>query len=423
MVNKTKMLPGIGVFGTTAEVRILVPILRDNGFKIEAIFGRTIREAEETAKELGIPFYTNKIDDVLLRKDVDLVFVFCPPHLHSEISVKALGIGKHVVCERPMGLGQEDALKMVRGSQYYPSLISLVNYSLRFLPAFIEMKRLLNEEWTGPIRETSLIGKIHFSIFNSFEQTLQRIKALNSLHQIADVRIQLGSLLSDKYDWLCDATMGGGVLNLISSHIIDLVSFLMGKHATKVHGVVKTHQKNSKNLAGIRQITAPDFCNFQMELSGGGALVTVSILTNYMSKQCTQEVMVCGRDGHLIVRNSDLFGHRKSSEKEETLYTDRENIPSLFRGNNVMPYPHINGMSKMIGALREAFIQEQSSWVKEPVQMAATFEDGLYVQAVLDAIRRSSDSKSWIKVTQMSESPTNHAKIMTAARMSAVVMH
>lgn len=155
------MLPGIGVFGTTAEVRILVPILRDNGFKIEAIFGRTIREAEETAKELNIQFYTNKIDDVLLRKDVDLVFVFCPPHLHSEISVKALGIGKHVVCERPMGLGQEDALKMVRGSQYYPSLISLVNYSLRFLPAFIEMKRLLNEEWMGPIRETSLIGKTH----------------------------------------------------------------------------------------------------------------------------------------------------------------------------------------------------------------------------------------------------------------------
>lgn len=179
----------------------------------------------------------------------------------------------------------------------------------------------------------------------------------------------------------------------------------------------------AKNLAGIRQITAPDYCNFQMELSGGSVLVTVSILTNYASKKFAQDVMVCGRDGHLIVRNSDLFGQRKSNDKEESLYTDRENIQNLFQGNNVMPYPHINGMCKMIGALREAFIQEQSSWVKEPVQMAATFDDGLYVQAVLDAIRKSSDSKSWIKVTQMSESPTNHAKIMTAARMSAVVMH
>lgn len=152
------MLPGIGVFGTATEARVLVPILRDKGFKIEAIWGRTIREAEEAAKLLNISFYTNKIDDVLLKKDVDLVFIVCPPHLHSQISVKALGIGKHVVCERPMGLGQVDALKMVRGSQYYPSLISLVNYSLRFLPAFIEMKRRINEEYLGPVKNTSLIG-------------------------------------------------------------------------------------------------------------------------------------------------------------------------------------------------------------------------------------------------------------------------
>lgn len=168
------MLPGIGVFGTTAEVRVLVPILRDNGFKIEAIWGRTVREAEEAAKELNITFYTNKIDDVLLRKDVDLVFVFCPPHLHSQISVKALGIGKHVVCER-MGLGQVDALKMVRGSQYYPSLISLVNYSLRFLPAFVDMKRRLNEEYLGPIKDISLIGTLKFIFSDFFTHFIQWI--------------------------------------------------------------------------------------------------------------------------------------------------------------------------------------------------------------------------------------------------------
>lgn len=107
------MLPGIGVFGTGAMARVLVPLLREKGFHIEAIWGRTIKDAEEISKELKIPFYTNKIDDVLLRKDVDLVFVICPPYLHSQISVKALGIGKHVVCDKPMGLGQLDALKMV----------------------------------------------------------------------------------------------------------------------------------------------------------------------------------------------------------------------------------------------------------------------------------------------------------------------
>lgn len=233
----------------------------------------------------------------------------------------------------------------------------------------------------------------------------------------------MNSLLGDKYDWLCDATMGGGVLNLIGSHIIDLVSFLIGRHATKVHGVVKTYNKVTKNVSGIRQVTAPDFCNFQMELDGGDIIVTVSILTHVTSTKFSQEILVCGRDGHLIVRNADLFGQRNNSDKEETLYLDKENTQSPINLNNIMPYPYINGMCKMISALRESFIQEQSSWVKEPVQSAATFEDGLYVQAVLDAVRQSSENKSWIKVNIMSESPTNHAKIMTAARMSAVVMH
>lgn len=152
------MLPGIGVFGTASEVKVLVPLLRDKGFEIKAIWGKTIKEAEAAARELSISFYTNKIDDVLLKKDVDLVFIICPPYLHSQISVKALGIGKHVVCDKPMGLGQADALKMVRGSQYYPSLISLVNYSLRFLPAFVQMKRILHEEYIGPVKDISLIG-------------------------------------------------------------------------------------------------------------------------------------------------------------------------------------------------------------------------------------------------------------------------
>lgn len=60
-------------------------------------------EAEKTAKSLNIPFYSSKIDDILLRKDVDLVYVLCEPYLQSQISVKSLGIGKHIVASIPCG--------------------------------------------------------------------------------------------------------------------------------------------------------------------------------------------------------------------------------------------------------------------------------------------------------------------------------
>lgn len=236
----------------------------------------------------------------------------------------------------------------------------------------------------------------------------------------ADIRVEMGSLLRDKFDWLCDATMGGGALNLIGSHIIDLVSFLMEKQAIRVHGIVRTHNKTSRVVSGIRQVTAPDFCNFQMELGDGGVIVTVSIITNCSCPKFSQEVLICGRGGQLIVRNGDLYGRRDNKAREDALYREDGDDDEA---DNLLPMPYVKGIAQMVSALRESFIQEQSSWIKEPVQAAATFEDGLYVQAVIDAVRRSSESKNWIKVSIMTESPTNHAKIMTAARMSAVVMH
>ena len=61
------------------------------GFVIEAIWGLTLDEAEVEATEMNIPYATNKIDEVLLRKDVDLIIIMCPPSHHLQIAVKALG--------------------------------------------------------------------------------------------------------------------------------------------------------------------------------------------------------------------------------------------------------------------------------------------------------------------------------------------
>lgn len=279
------MLPGIGVFGTGPVVKVLVPILRENGFKIEAIWSHTIHDAQEAAKELNIPFHTNKIDDVLLRKDVDLIFVLCAPNLHAQISVKALGIGKHIVCDKPAGLNQADALKMVRAGQYYPSLISLINHSFRFLPAFTHMRKAIKENY------------------------------LQAPLTLIDVRIQSGCLFNenDSFDWKCEDIMGGGTLNLVGSHVVDLITFLTGQKAIRVHGLVKTFTKTTESINGIRNISAPDFCTFQMELTSG-TLVTATLNSHTAGSNFQQEVTVCSSKGHLVVRGGDLFGRKNKSK-------------------------------------------------------------------------------------------------------------
>jgi predicted dehydrogenase len=342
--------------------------------------------------------FFRQVDDVLLKKDVDLIFIVCPPYLHSQISVKALGIGKHVVCDRPAGLGQDDSRKMVRASLYYPSLISIVNHSLRFLPAVLLMKKAIADGYLG----------------NSTVSDLSLI----------DIRVRCGTLLRDKFDWLCDATMGGGTLNLIGSHIIDLVTFLTGKRAARVHGLVRTYTKSTSHVHGIRQITAPDYSNFQLELENG-ILVTVSLFSHVSCASFTQEIIVSGTQGYLTIRGGDLIGHKVQNNeiKEEVLFLDVQDLHVTT--SETLPKVYVKGLCKMVGALREAFlpVQEHAGWIKEPVVAAATFEDGLYVNCVLDAIRKSSSDRAWVKV-EVNKDTDNQTKIKAAAsKISAVALH
>lgn len=84
------MLPGVGVFGTGLTARVIVPLLKAEGFAVKALWGRTPEEAEELAKEMSVPFYTSRIDEVLLHQDVDLVCVNLPPPLTRQVAVKTL---------------------------------------------------------------------------------------------------------------------------------------------------------------------------------------------------------------------------------------------------------------------------------------------------------------------------------------------
>ena len=51
-----------------------------------------------------------------------------------------------------------------------------------------------------------------------------------------DVRVDAGSLVGERYSWLCDDAMGGGVLNLFGAHAIDLVSWLTGQGGISTPG-------------------------------------------------------------------------------------------------------------------------------------------------------------------------------------------
>ncbi|KAG7468641.1 hypothetical protein MATL_G00145330 [Megalops atlanticus] len=382
------MLPGVGVFGTGSTARVLVPLLRSEGFVVQAVWGRTDEEARTLSQELGIPFYTSRTDDVLLHPDVDLVCINIPLPLTRQIAVKALGIGKNVICEK--AATSADAFKMVTASRYYPQLMSLMGSVLRFLPVFVRMKRLLEEGYVGEV-------------------------------QVCDARVYWGSLLSDTYSWICDELMGGGGLHTMGSYIVDLLSHLTGRRAHRVHGLLRTFVRQNGAIRGIRRVTSDDFCFFQMLMGGagvggggaGGVCCTVTLNFN-MPGAFVHEVMVVGSAGRLVARGTDLYGQRNGACQEELLLADAQGqgvAGPLEKGMQDIPLPYLKGMGCMVQALRVSFLgqEDRRTWDPKPMAMAATFEDGLYVQTVVDAIKKSSRTGEWERVEVMTEEPdANH---------------
>lgn len=89
---------------------------------------------------------------------------------------------------------------------------------------------------------------------------------------------------------------------------------------------------------------------------------------------------------------------------------------------NIIPKPYVKGFFKMIGSLKEAFlpVEDKSGWVKEPVADASTFEDGLYVQAVIDALYKSSARREWVRVEMITEEPDPNPLLSAAVRRTGI---
>ncbi|MEX2601454.1 MAG: Gfo/Idh/MocA family oxidoreductase [Balneolaceae bacterium] len=130
--------------------------------KVTAISSRNSRKAKEAANALGIPKSYSSYEELLDDPDIDAVYNPLPNHLHVAWTLKALEAGKHVLCEKPIGLTAEEASDLIRGCKAYPNLKVMEAFMYRHHPRWQKAKELV---------ETGVIGKLNavhtfFSYYN-----------------------------------------------------------------------------------------------------------------------------------------------------------------------------------------------------------------------------------------------------------------
>ncbi|MDW7690276.1 Gfo/Idh/MocA family oxidoreductase [Flammeovirgaceae bacterium SG7u.111] len=104
-----------GIISTAkiGRTRVIPAMQQGDYCEITAIASRNLAQAEEAAKELGIPKAYGSYDELLADPEIDAIYNPLPNHLHLEWTTKAMEAGKHVLCEKPLALTIAEVEKMI----------------------------------------------------------------------------------------------------------------------------------------------------------------------------------------------------------------------------------------------------------------------------------------------------------------------
>ncbi len=111
------------------------------------------RSAERTQAMASLFGITREASDVAeVLSDIDGAIVAVPPALHYPICMQLLTRGIPVLCEKPLAESPAEAREMVEAAKQHQVALA-VNHTRRLLPAYAEIKRLLDSQAIGDIVE------------------------------------------------------------------------------------------------------------------------------------------------------------------------------------------------------------------------------------------------------------------------------
>jgi len=152
-----------GILGVAriATEKVIPAMQRGTYCEVAAIASRDLSKAEAAAARLGIAKAYGSYEALLADADVDAVYNPLPNHLHVPWSVRAAEAGKHVLCEKPIGLDAAEAEQLLAARDRTGVTIEEA-FMVHTHPQWIGAIDLVRGGRIGPVR--AVVGA--FSFFN-----------------------------------------------------------------------------------------------------------------------------------------------------------------------------------------------------------------------------------------------------------------
>lgn len=367
---------GFGFIGKVhAYGHMNIPLFYDQqdfGSKITHVCTSRAATAEKGAMRVGAEHAVTDYRAITENPEIDIVDICTPNDRHFETLMSAIRHNKHIYCDKPLTATPDEARQIKAALKDYRGMAQMTLQN-RFFPVVLRAKQLLEEGRIGEILE------FRGSYLHSGS---------------ADPNAPL--------KWKLSGAAGGGVVADLGSHILDLMNYLLGDFAelSAVTHIAYPERPSADEPGKMVPVDAEDNMLVTVRLPNGAAgCIHASKIATGTEDEVSFEIY--GSKGALKMAPMDL--HR--------LYYYDRSAPAApiggMRGWTAIdcgqrydkpagfPTPKAP-MGWLRGHMHCLYTFLESVYTGK--QLGPSLEQGIFIQELLEQVKRSAATRSWIRL-------------------------
>jgi predicted dehydrogenase len=325
-----------GILSTAniALKRVIPAIFSGERGTVAAIASRDEARAAEAAARFGISRSYGSYQTLLDDPEVEAIYNPLPNHLHVEWTVKALNAGKHVLCEKPLGLNAAEAQAIVEARNRNRKRV-IEAFMVRYHPQWHRVRALVRSGRIGQVQA------IHAAfLFTQLDP--------NNVRNRADI--------------------GGGALYDVGCYPLVTARYVFGSEPTRAVALISRDAK-----MGVDTLTSG-----LLEFPGGGQLIFSSAL----QLASFQRVTILGTAGRIEVPLP--FTPSKDQSCRIVIDSGRslDGTSAEFED-----FPAVDQYALQCDTAASVF--------RDEIEQEFPIEDGIANMRIIDALYRSAASRHW----------------------------
>lgn len=370
MSEKRKLRFGVIGSGEFAELCHLPGLQSHPQAQVVALCGRRVDYVRAMADRFGIPDVYTDYNEMCARDDLDGVTIATPNVFHARQVLAALHHGKHVLCEKPLGMNVAEVCEMVRAA-----------------------------EARGKVHQVAFTFRYSYGV----QELRRRVKA-GDIGQPYYLRVQYDSWDGLHPDWKAgwrekQNLAGGGMLFDVGSHLFDVAHFILGPIQAVTGFIYNIPRRRGDSRTGeLTDVETDDIAASWFRHENG---VRGQWFLSRATPPCTENayLQIIGPEGAL--RASLSRGKLDRLEASCSTKAEWEELP--------LPAEARDGKPHCLGIMMRSFVNNCLRG-KLDGEIDASFHDGLAAQKALAAVIAANERLVWVPLNIPCETVTREGQ-------------